>query len=414
MTRDFRLKAHSIFWMVLAALALALAPVARAERPDAPPFALPGPYAVGVRDFVVDDDPARPLEATVWYPALAGGEPRVEYPIFGVGQALADAVPDTAGAPYPLIVFSHGFGGTRHQSTFFTEHLASHGFVVMAVDHPGTSLAAIGTGRQGGLGNLLDLGTVTDAIFTDFALRPLDVIRQLDAAARLTAPGGVLEGLIDVERAAVTGHSFGGYTAVAAGGARLDFGALRDWCNANLLGPDRPLLVCLFRTAEATVARVRGLGLESQALFPPTTDTRLKAVVALAPWNGPIFGETGLAALTVPTMVIVGSADRLTPAWRDADAIYEGIGSETRMLVTLEYAGHLVFVGPCPPEAGDDPAFARSCIDPVWDMQRAHDLVNHFATAFFLATLNADAGAAQALTRDAATFIGVTVRAERP
>ena len=47
------------------------------------------------------------------------------------------------------------------------------------------------------------------------------------------------------------------------------------------------------------------------------------------------------------------------------------------------------------------------CADPVWDMDRAHDLINHFTTAFLLATLKGDGEARAALAPDAVQFPGV-------
>ena len=102
-----------------------------------------GPHPVGARDFVIDDA-ERPLDVTVWYPALnPDGVPETASYLLGnifpvPGQALRDAAPDAAGGPYPLVIFSHGFGGFRAQSTYLTEHLASHGSWVMAADHPGS------------------------------------------------------------------------------------------------------------------------------------------------------------------------------------------------------------------------------------------------------------------------------------
>lgn len=371
-------------------------------------YAAPGPYAVGTREIVLDDA-ARPLRATLWYPAQSGGVAptrTVVYPLFGPGAALVDAPPDFSGAPYPLIVFSHGFGGTRHQSTFLTEHLASYGLVVIAANHPGADFEAIGgfDGRQER--SLFALGAMASNAVRDFALRPSDIFRQIDEMERLSAPGGALAGLVDTQRSAVSGHSFGGYTTVAASGARLDFGALRDWCAANLGGPDAPLVVCLFMNAGGQVARERGLQSMPTGLFPATSDPRIRAALALAPWNAPVFGAAGLASVEIPMMIMVGSDDRTTPAHRDADVIYSEIASRARYEVTLDGATHHVFVGPCADDLGGH------CRDAVWEPSRAFAVIDHFATAFFLATLYGDADAEKALLPDAITLPGVSYRAD--
>jgi predicted dienelactone hydrolase len=105
-------------------------------RPDAPPYALHGPYWVGAREFVIEPDSERPLPLTVWYPALnpQGAAEEIEYvydnfvSIEGFtqpGHALADAAPDTANAPYPLVIVSHGLVNYRYNLAYLAEHLAS-------------------------------------------------------------------------------------------------------------------------------------------------------------------------------------------------------------------------------------------------------------------------------------------------
>ena len=118
-------------------------------RDDAPPYGVRGPYAVGVRDFVIEpaEEGGRPIPVSVWYPALnPDGLPEEvtymldfedpNFPNFPVaGRALRDAEPDFSGGPYPLVVYSHGYWLFRQISAFLMEQLASWGFVVMAGDH---------------------------------------------------------------------------------------------------------------------------------------------------------------------------------------------------------------------------------------------------------------------------------------
>lgn len=392
-----------------------IAPGAGAQRPDAPTYAWPGPYAVGTREVTVPQ-PGRELSATVWYPALDPGEDAeagsYRYGILRLeGGALHDAAPDLQHGPYPLVVFSHGSGGFRLQSLYFVEHLASYGFVVIAADHPGNTLA-----------DTLLFGNVPGGIVDNYAYRPLDVLAQIDFMAGQAAEGGPFTGLVDVERVAVAGHSFGGFTALAAAGARLDFGALREWCadpTFTTLAPSSPepadltasqaahvrTLVCFLQDADGRVAELRGLDAPPDGPWPPTTDPRIGAVIALAPWNAPIFGAEGLATVEVPAMIMVGSADSTTYPPRDAYAAYAGVSSPDRHLVVFENGEHLLFANACTPlmEAA---AFDR-CSDLVWDMDRVHDLINHMATAFLLSTFYQDAEAAQALQPQAVDFPGV-------
>jgi predicted dienelactone hydrolase len=111
----------------------------------------------------------------------------------------------------------------------------------------------------------------------------------------------------------------------------------------------------------------------------------------------------------VPTLMIVGSADTSAkPEFHDYP-IYEGLGSAQKGLVVLQGADHLVFLDSCQatPWMVDWGMFSF-CADAVWDMDRAHDLINHFTTAFLLATLKGDTDAAAALAPGAVGFPGIT------
>lgn len=375
------------------------------QRPDAPPYGRRGPLGVGTRDFTILDS-QRPLEATVWYPALNPDSRPVETTyrsglLLNVdGQALRDAEPDRDHGPYPLVVFSHGSGGFRFQSLFFTEHLASYGFIVIAADHPGNTVL-----------DSLQPAEFARTIVPSYTYRPADVLREIAFAETLTAPGGALEGMIGTSRIAVTGHSFGGYTALAASGARLNFDALNHWCDAgggdSPFNPDRmAYTVCFMRDRADVVAAARGLDSAPTGLWPAITDPRIQAVVVMAPWNGPILGEGGLDGLTAPTMILVGSSDSVTPPARDANPTFDALGSATKALVTFENADHYIFVNECW-ELAIRLGFFSRCSDSVWDMARVHDLTNHFATAFLLAQLTGDEAAQQALAPQNVDFTGV-------
>jgi len=365
-----------------------------AQRPDAPPYGKSGPYAVGVIPELVIKDAVRPLTVTVWYPAVAGNGPRATYSLRGAGNAVIGAAPARNGSPFPLIVFSHGFAGARDNSTVLTEHLAQWGFVVIAADHIGTNTRSLAA--SGARNNLL----------TSLVERPADVLRQIDYAAALNVGNSLLRGLIDTSRVGVIGHSMGGYTAVAAGGARVDFDALQAYCTGNPPPAERPGNVCTLLPAQVAIA---GLGLkpDSSGLLPAISDPRIKAIVPLAPWNAPVFGPKGLAALTIPTLIMVGAADEVTPAARDSNRIYDQIGSAEKALVTFADGTHLLFLDPCKPSV----PLQSICDEPVWDKPRVYDLTNHFATAFFTATLKGDRIARAALDPRSVAFAGIEYRA---
>src|SRR5262245_59603704 len=111
-----------------------------------------GAFPVGVCTFDANDRARnRSLPIEIWYPATDAhrgqdvsdaGCDRYEL-ISGFPSAPQEAVRSAAPRPgrYPLVLFSHGLGGHRRQSTFLCTHLASHGYVVAAVDHTGNTVA---------------------------------------------------------------------------------------------------------------------------------------------------------------------------------------------------------------------------------------------------------------------------------
>ena len=395
----------SLFVLVIAALAVVPlvsaqeGPQAVGLRPDAPPYAVHGPYPVGTMEFVIED-PERPLPVTVWYPA---GSDTVEElyayvlevpPVQSMGRAILDAAPALDSGPYPLVLFSHGATGTRYASLYLTEHLASYGFVVMAPDHAGDTFA-----------NLED-----DGVFVrSHATRPVDVVRVIDFAETVTEDGGAMESLIDIDHVAVMGHSSGAFTAFLAAGAQRDYRALETWCAEN---PDDVWVCGTLLGQQETLAELTGLDAVPEGLWPAVGDPRVDAIVAMAPGNATAFGPEGLSAIKVPALVMIGTLDMFLPYESFGPPTYEAIGGEQKAFVTLEGGNHLLFGNSCAASPWlIDMGLFWICSDPVWDMDRAHDLINHFTTAFLLDVLKGDADAATALAPDSVSFPGITYEA---
>jgi dienelactone hydrolase len=185
-----------------------------------------GPHPVGVRSAdLVDEDRARSLAVEVWYPAdpSHAGEDladatRDSYQVLALTPpALQDAVRDaTPGTGrHPLVAFSHGFAGHRRQTTHFCTHLASHGYVVVSVDHTGNTLddmMKLVLAIQAG-GAPPEPDAVLGSIVPD---RPVDVSFAIDRVLDGTACD--MADRVDAERIGVTGHSFGGWTTLQVTG----------------------------------------------------------------------------------------------------------------------------------------------------------------------------------------------------
>jgi predicted dienelactone hydrolase len=366
-------------------------------RPDAPPYGVRGPYWVGFADHLIEDNFERPLDASIWYPALnpSADEEVIDYslPYLGgltiAGHALEDAAPDFEGGPYPLVIFSHGAGSNRLVGKYLCEHLASHGFVVMAINYQDND------------------GAPGQPNYPGFISRPVDVSRQIDYAEALTANDGAWAGLIDVEHVGVTGHSFGGVTALAAAGARLDWDHLTEVCETypESLGSCGAVLPYIER-----MAQLAGWDDVPASPWPSFGDDRVDAVAPLAP-GGRVFSPEGLRDISVPVMLLAGTHDTLSIPEYNFYPVYDAL-SAPKTLVLFEGGDHMLFFVECAdvPWLVDMGAF-RTCSDAVWDMARAHDLTDHFVTAFFLAELYSDADATAALSPETVQFPGITYEA---
>lgn len=344
-----------------------------------------GSLAVG---YTVLEHPrldADPLVVKAWYPARAKSNEEVDYSVplklegFGggnvriLGDAALDATPDAAFGPYPLVVLSHGFALNPEWYHQLAEHLASHGFVVLGPEHN-------------------ESAWFTDVVGATTA-RPTDIGETIDLAA-----AGALDGIIDTEHVAVIGHSYGGYTALAAAGARIDTWALAERC-AEVTDEFAAAYFCgPFLAGEADLADAMGLDSVPQGLWPSMGDSRVDAILPISS-NAYLFGEEGLAQVTVPTMLLGGTADTSAPWDWSTGLAYDNVSSVSLTQVALEGAEHFIPVTTCDhmpwTENLPEDFYYYVCEDPAWDKPDALTIINQLSTAFLLSNLadNTDARA---------------------
>ncbi len=129
----------------------------------------------------------------------------ITFPVVEMG-AVRDAALRVPEAPYPVVVFSHGFGGMRIQSIDYAVHLASRGYVVVAADHPGRMMTDLLPCMFQPALDGCDLSGMTgdDPAVEDVG----DVADWLGEAAS----EGFFAGALDLDRLAMSGHSAGGGT----------------------------------------------------------------------------------------------------------------------------------------------------------------------------------------------------------
>lgn len=226
---------------------------------------------------------------------------------------------------FPLIVLSHGLGSDRTAFVYLAEHLVSHGYAVAVPEHPGSSAAQFDALIRGRAAEVSEP--------REFLDRPLDITYLLDALAENDA----LSPALDLDNVGVIGQSFGGYTALALGGAQLNLEQLQQDC-AEL---DRSWNVSLALQCRALVVANGSEQLR---------DERVKAVMALNPVAGSVLGEAGLSKLDVPVFVWASDSDTVAPALLEQIRPFRGIQRGDRYFALLVGGTHFSFV-----EEGDIP-----------------------------------------------------------
>lgn len=352
--------------------------------PDAPELATRGDFNVGVStmDLVhanqIDilnypkDSTARyerALTIEIWYPAIMddGSKAIVTYedvmgnantpgrpiiPFAFQGRACRDAKPELKDGPFPLIIVSHGYTGSRLLFTYLTENLASKGYVVVSIDH-------------------------TESTFTDAAgfhstllNRSSDDIFVLNEIAQLSEDqNSFLAGLVNPDITALIGYSMGGYGVLNVAGAGYS-----------------PQAVQLFRGisggSNALIKRSAG-----NPEFQASLDPRIKAVIAFAPWGMQrgVWNEEGLSGVKIPSLFIAGSEDDISGYENGIKAIFEGAINSERYLLTYLNARHNVAPNPPPVESLQPGLHIDEYLrygDSVWDQRRINNINQHFVTAF--------------------------------
>lgn len=280
------------------------------ERDVVAEITSPGAWTAGYhRSEVTYVDEVSGVDRTLflasWYPTSATvGAGEVRYHGLVEDTAVLLDAPCAEGA-FPVAVFSHGHQGYAENSSFLMRHLATHGWVVLAPDHTGNTTFD-GSDRETPI----------------YRQRPRDLSAVLDHAAD-SASGEPFAGHT-TELIVGFGHSFGGYTIWAIGGASYDEAAIA----ACLDGSDTSSYCSTMTEVDADVFR-GGLW-----------DDRVAGVVPMAAGDVDRFGAAGVAAVDVPVLMMTAELDH-----DDADAFWTAVqgSSSEHHRVVLAGAGHQSF-----------------------------------------------------------------------
>lgn len=295
--------------------------------------------AAGVKFATIPTDASGPeLHAIIWTPCADAAQ------TLTVGPYLLQGRRDcaTVGDALPLVVISHGHGGTYLGHHDLAETLADAGYVVAAINHPGDTFA--------------DMSRAADA--QEFFERPIDIKRLVDYMLGPSADAA----RIDPARIGFFGFSRGGYTGLVLAGGNPDFE------HAPVACTNPAWRIC------------KQIHDESITRQPLTHDARIKAYVIADPLD-----EFPSAA----TLTNVHAPIQLWTSEFGGDGVEPHTGPALAKLLparpelhVVPNAGHFAFLAPCPPAlAQHAPAV---CTDAKgFDRVAFHATLDASALAFF-------------------------------
>lgn len=289
----------------------------------------------------------RIIELAIWYPTDARAMPQP----FGPFEQTVAKDGLVAGTARPLIVISHGTGGSFGGHYDTAQALARAGFVVAALNHPGD--------------NWQDRSD--SFTWRNFVNRP----RQLSATIDYMLTAWRDRDRIDAARIGVFGHSAGAYTALAVAGGVPDPALANAYCRAN--------------ADDWGCTRARARQADPEPQDPPPADwpadPRVKAIVIAATATGYMFTPASLVRVTVPVELWEAQDDHIAPNGLVAPKL-----PRPPEFHVVPNAGHFDFLAPCTADlAARMPEICESA--PGFDRAAFHAEFNRKITAFFAAAL---------------------------
>ena len=326
-----------------------------------------GVTGVGIAAIQIPDPVSGKLtDGDVFYPSAQATKGTT-----ALGPYNVAATPDASAIPgaKPLVILSHGNGGSDLGHHDLAVYLASHGFVVATLNHLGDYFRD--TSKVGSIEVL--------------AGRPV----QVKSAITTLLDDPKWKALIDPSRIGVAGFSAGGYTSLMVAGAKPHFVRFVAFCQRYPDDKDVCGHAAEFKANAAKQGKTMEQVLDDMqgqlGKYGDTADPRVKAVFAMAPLSL-IFDDHGFDNVRIPVFLYYGQNDTVLPPEANARHIQPLIKT-LYAVKEVPHADHWVFLPPCAAELAKE--IPPMCVDPAGvDRTEVHAQVNADALAFFRKTLN--------------------------
>jgi predicted dienelactone hydrolase len=229
------------------------------------------------------------VHAGIYDPLAVSPEVQMEHRDLGVVDARRQReipirvyLAPEGGAAAPVVLFSHGLGGSREGNGYLGRHWAARGYAAVFLQHPGSDSAVWREAPPAGRLRAMQQAASGE----NLVLRVEDVVAVLDGLERWNEEAGhALAGRLDLGKVGMSGHSFGAVTAQALGGQRPARGARSGAepriAAALMMSPSSPRfgsaaeafgrvsIPWMLMTGTRDVARIGGADMKSRlAVFP--------------------------------------------------------------------------------------------------------------------------------------------------
>jgi predicted dienelactone hydrolase len=280
---------------------------------------------VGSRSLrVIDESHDIAFPVMVMYSTKVPSVP-VAFGPYSIDTALNSPIGEGS---FPLVLISHGSGGSPLVYRTIGSYLAMNGYVVAMPEHSGNN-------RDD---NHLH-GTVENLVN-----RPRHIRLTIDAVSS----DAHFKNSVLPDTTAIIGHSLGGYTALAVAGGQ-------PWTR-------------------------------SRQRIEVESDRRVKALVLMAPATGWYLPEDALQKVKTPILLLVAEHDRITPGWQ-GKLVLDRVPNRSQVTYrVIENAGHFSFLSPFPP-AMRNPNFPPSTDPEGFDREKFHEKLDAELLAFLDGTL---------------------------